>query len=394
MLHLLTPAAPRQSIEPDREDNEDNEDKEGWKSMFETPQYPHYPRYPLLIERRLISRLWGGQRITNWLGLPPPVPERLGESWEVYASNRIRNGHLRGWSLHQATRVYPQQLIGQRALERYGGSFPLLAKFIDANDRLSLQVHPDDTYAHRYEAHTGFHGKTEAWYILDARPGAEVYYGLRAGVTQADFAAAVGAGEAEDLVNRVPVQAGDVIFVPPGTPHAINEGIMIFEIQESSDLTYRLYDYNRRDPVSGELRELHLDKGLDVLQLTPLDVAKPRPVACGPAAGGNLLVACDHFALEHWQLDDPVTLASDPATMEILTVIEGTGELVWERGRLALRCGDTVVIPAMLVEWTMRPTTCGWRVLRSYVPDMAQKSSLHLTLDKTTRDLQLVAPVP
>src|SRR5215210_537121 len=145
--------------------------------------------YPLLTERRLVQPIWGGTQLADWLALPEPHPERLGESWQVYDANPILNGPLAGRTLAQVTQQYGAALVGTRTIARYGADFPLLAKFIDAVDRLSIQVHPDDAYAHRHEAATGFHGKTEAWYILSATPGANVIYGLERPSNRNEFVA-------------------------------------------------------------------------------------------------------------------------------------------------------------------------------------------------------------
>jgi mannose-6-phosphate isomerase len=188
--------------------------------------------YPLLTERRLVQPIWGGTQLAAWLNLPEPRPDKLGETWEVYDQNRIINGPLAARSLADASRQYGAALVGTRTVEHYGADFPLLAKFIDAADRLSIQVHPDDAYAHRHEAAAGFHGKTEAWYILSAAPGATVIHGLARPSSRAELAAAIAAGQVDDWLRRLPIKAGDVIFVPAGTLHAIEAGIVLFEIQQ------------------------------------------------------------------------------------------------------------------------------------------------------------------
>jgi len=326
--------------------------------------------YPLLTERRLMQPIWGGTQLATWLGLPAPHPERLGESWQVYDANPILNGPLAGQTLAQATQQHGAALVGTRTIEQYGADFPLLAKFIDAADRLSIQVHPDDTYAHRHEAETGFHGKTEAWYILHAAPGANVIYGLERSTNRDEFTAAVEAGTVETLLHRVPVRAGDVIFVPAGTVHAIEAGIMLFEIQQKSDLTYRVYDYGRRDAKTGQPRELHLRKALDVMDTAPAPRAAIPPLPLSESR--ELLIACPFFALERWTLDGAHTLTSDPGTFDIWTLIEGDATLQWPDGRMALKCGDSVVIPATLGDYTLRPdaqATTVPHMLRVYVPN-------------------------
>jgi mannose-6-phosphate isomerase len=328
--------------------------------------------YPLAVERKLVQRIWGGQRLATRLRLNGSCPPQLGETWEVFDTNMIRNGHLAGQTLAQVAARYGAQLVGTRPLARYGAGFPLLIKFIDANDRLSLQVHPNDGYAHTHESATGFHGKTEAWYILEAEPGADIIYGLSQSIDRATFEAAVQAGNLEPLLQRVPVSKGDIILVPAGTLHAINAGIVLFEIQEKSDLTYRVYDYGRVDRATGKPRELHLQKALDVMDMTPPFVTKQRSLPLEEDGTRTLLVACSHFALEHWQITREQPHATSPESMAIITAIEGRGTLAWEEGKIDLCAGESLVLPAALGGWFLRPAqgTGMLHVLHSYVPDL------------------------
>ncbi|MBX0326502.1 class I mannose-6-phosphate isomerase [Oscillochloris sp. ZM17-4] len=320
--------------------------------------------YPLLTERRFVSPIWGGDRLAAWLDLPAPRPGRLGETWQTYDTNLVTNGPLAGRSIAAIAQEYGADFVGARSFARNGTDFPLLAKFIDAADRLSIQVHPGDAYAHTREADTGFHGKTEAWYILDADPGADVIYGLSRPSDRDAFAAAVRDGGLEDLLQRVPVAPGDVLFVPAGTIHAINAGIVLFEIQQKSDLTYRVYDYGRRDAQTGQLRELHLEKALDVSDFGPARYGKS--VALSLAPGRDLLVACPYFALEQQQIVGGADLGGHGG-FEILTLIGGGCTLAWPGGELPLRRGESAVIPAILTGYTLIGDATA---LRSYVPDM------------------------
>lgn len=322
------------------------------------------PLYPLRLERKLDHRLWGGSRLAAWFGLPQPWPTDLAESWQVYAENRVLNGPLAGRTLAAIARDYGPTLLGTLSPRHYGHDFPLLAKFIDANDRLSIQVHPDDAYAHTVEAHTGFHGKTEAWYIIAAEPGAGLVYGLRRATTPAEFRQAVAEGCLEELIHIVPVQAGDVIFVPAGTLHAINAGILLFEIQQTSDLTYRVYDYGRRDG-QGRLRELHLDKALAVLDFRPAGPAQVPPLPLAP--GHDLLVACPYFALERL-CGGEYTLAPRPTSFEIHTLIAGRAEIAGE----TLAPGESLLLPADREACTVQLSADGV-LLRCYVPDLADE---------------------
>ena len=343
---------------------------------------------PLRTERKLVAPLWGGSRLPAWLNLPPPRPERLGETWQVFETNRVTDGPFAGHTLAALVATHGAALVGTRTAARYGADFPLLAKFIDAGDRLSLQVHPDDYFAHNYEAHTGFHGKMEAWYILDAAPNATVTYGLNRPCTQAEFAAAVAAGSVETLMNQLPVAPADVIFVPAGTIHAINAGILLFEIQQKSDLTYRVYDYGRVDGKTGLPRELHLAKALAISNFDPTQQGKVQPLALTP--NRDLLIACPYFALERWTCRAALTSTTDPASFEILTVIGGTGTLQWPTGTMTLAHGESVVLPATLGEWAIAPLDHELTLLRAYVPDLA---SLTSTAYQVTPDEQRVAEV-
>ena len=323
---------------------------------------------PLRTERKLVEPIWGGARLAAWLNLPEPRPARLGETWQGFDANVVAEGPFAGRTLAELAAEHGAALVGRYTIEQYGADFPLLAKFIDADDRLSIQVHPDDAYAHSREAHTGFHGKTEAWYILDAAPAATVTYGLSRPSSREEFAAAVAAGTVEQLMGQLPVAPGDVVFVPAGTLHAINAGIVLFEIQQKSDLTYRVYDYGRRDAKTGQPRELHLAKALDVSSFAPAPGGKVAPLTLTP--GRDLLVACDYFALERWHGAVPRRWQTDPGSFEILTLIEGAGKLGWSGQTMALAQGDSVVLPASLGDWVLAPAGPALTFLRAYVPDL------------------------
>ncbi len=325
--------------------------------------------YPLLLAQRLVERIWGGERLATWLPPGSTCPPRTGECWLVYDDNVVRDGACAGLSLAAVTRLWGADLVGTRSFARYGHDFPLLLKLLDATDRLSIQVHPDDVYAHQHEAHTGFHGKNEAWYVLSATPDALVISGLRQPTTRAAFAAAVTAGTVEDLLHYQPVQAGDTLFIPAGTVHAINAGLVLFEVQEKSDLTYRVYDYGRVDNATGQPRALHLDKALAVINYTaaPCRPLTPQPLAADGSR--HLLTQCNYFALERWTLATALSAHTDPRSLEILTVTQGTVVLHTGGTARALRAGDAVVLPAVLGAYTLAPTTAPCELLRVYVPD-------------------------
>jgi len=307
--------------------------------------------------------------LAPWLGWPEPHPERLGEVWIAYDQNQVLNGALAGQSLAELAAAYGADFVGTRSFARYGADFPLLAKFLDAADHLSIQVHPADAYAHQFEAHTGFHGKTEAWYILETESGAEVIHGMLRASRRTEFAAAVEAGQVEALLRRLPVQPGDVVFVPAGTVHAINAGVMLFEIQQKSDLTYRVYDYQRRDAKTGQLRELHLARALDVMDYAAARQGIARPLRRSNIA--EVVVACPYFALEHWIIDGSLVAATNPASFEILICIAGSARLEHAPTSITLATGSSVVLPAVTGNYQLHAIDGPCRLLRVFVPDLA-----------------------
>ncbi len=230
--------------------------------------------YPLRFVPRLKERLWGS------------------ESWEISAVEGdvsvVKGGFLEGNPLDELVEVYMGELVGDKNFERFGQEFPLLIKFIDARDRLSVQVHPSDELA---AARHGAFGKTEMWVILSAAPGARLFIGFKPGVTRERYVAAVADGTVGELLNEVPVTPGDALFIPAGTVHAIGEGIVLAEIQQTSDVTYRIFDWNRVDE-QGNPRELHTELALDAI-----DFAAPvRRVTQRPATGeAAMLVESPHF---------------------------------------------------------------------------------------------------
>jgi mannose-6-phosphate isomerase len=312
---------------------------------------------PLVLERRLESRVWGGAQLAHWLNLAD-APAPLAEVWLIYAENRILGGPLAGLTLAEATARYGPALVGSANTARSGDQFPLLAKLLDAADHLSVQVHPDDAYAHSVEAATGFNGKTEAWYILEAAPGADLIHGFARPVSREECAAAVRDNTLLELLRRVPARAGETVFVPAGTIHAINAGVMLFEIQQTSDLTYRVYDYGRP-------RELHLERALDVLGYEPSPPAVQAPERLDERA--TRLVSCDYFTMERWELAAPLESSTDAATFEIWTAIDGAATLRSAHRAITLGRGDSVVLPASLGAFTLEPAGSA-TLLRCYAP--------------------------
>ena len=331
------------------------------------------PLLPLPLTCSLHPTLWGGRCLEAHAGKPLPPDAAIGESWETELSCAVREGPYTGTTLGELVELLGEDLLGWRAVEVLGLRFPLLAKFLDARQPLSVQVHPDDAYAAEYEG--GKLGKTEVWYILHAEPGAQVVYGLSRASSRDEVRAAIEADRLEDLLALHQVAAGDVIFVPAGTVHAIGGGIVLYELQEYSDVTYRLYDYARLQ-ADGTRRALHVESSLDVMRYTP-DNARVMPVALADAtlASGSrrVLAACRYFVLEEIRLVGAWERATNGASCEIVSVLEGACRLNAgdDVSATVLQRGETVVLPARLGTYQLAGEA---RVMRSYVPEENDRS--------------------
>jgi len=269
------------------------------------------------LEPQFKPRVWGGRRLAERFGLDASEP--IGEAWMVFDENRIASGPYAGRVLAEVLPRLGEAFLGRAVVERYGHRLPLLVKFLDTADWLSVQVHPDDAYARSHEAESGWLGKAEAWVVLEAEPDARVIYGVKRPVTREELRAAAQDGTILELLNFVPVQQGDVIYVPPGTIHALGPGLLVYEVSQRSDLTYRLYDYGRG-------RELHLDRALDVARLEPLPV-RTRRLGSGvllDEAEFGLLADSDAF----WPPEEACVLEQGlelPARGRVLAAGKGCG---------------------------------------------------------------------
>jgi len=341
--------------------------------------------YPIRLEASLHETLWGGRRLERdgWKRLPQ-ANVAIGEAWETEISNVVQNGAHAGKTLGALVNELGPFLLGTQTLAIFGMRFPLLAKFIDANARLSVQVHPDDNYASVHEG--GKLGKTEFWYILATEPGASIVHGFKAATSRAEVERAIQDVTLEHLLHEENVQPGDVIFVPAGTVHAIGSGVLLYELQEYSDITYRMYDYGRLT-ADGKPRELHIERSLDVARYAPSQRIKVNPVALSSEPGyeERCLVACRYFVTRELRLKEYRTLAAATgSSCVILTCLQGT-PVVWYPGtdepglkgdfrRYAsekLASGQTMILPAALGRYIIEgPGT----VLRSYVPEAADEA--------------------
>lgn len=320
--------------------------------------------YPLILTPHLSRRLWGAAALADWLNLPDASGgDPWGESWQVWAGNVIVNGPLAGRTLRDAVDIWGEELTGTAGARRYGRNFPLLAKFIGAARDLSLQVHPDDDQARRLRPAAGEPGKSEAWLILQAEPGAFIYRGFRSEVTVDQVRAATADDSLDRLLLRVPVRPGDVIWNPPGTVHAVGAGLLLYEIQQPSDITFRLYDFGRRDS-SGRLRELHIDDALAVADLSAAGPALTSPEAL--QAGETLLVSTPEFILSRIEAGASAELTTGTATVELLTALDSPASLTDGSSELELPAGTSLVLPAEDRAYSLRSDS---PLLRARLPE-------------------------
>lgn len=315
---------------------------------------------PLFFERRLKEKIWGGNRLVTLFDWVIPDnwenQKKIGESWQLSdvpgEESPVLNRRFAGKTLRDLMKQSGKEILGL-AKPSAGDRFPLLMKLLDTSDALSVQVHPDDALAAKWGERDG--GKTEAWFVIAAEEGARLTAGLKPGTDAASFGKAIQSGSAADCLESFEVSPGDAILVPAGLVHAIGPGLTLAEIQQTSDLTYRLYDWGRLGD-DGKPRELHVEKGL---QASNYSMGKPlieharwrRPT---PGFREGQLVHCDQFKLSLGEVDEPVVLRT-PGRPVIVTVIEGEGEIAWGvQCKEILEPGATVLIPASLPEYELR----------------------------------------
>lgn len=305
--------------------------------------------YPFLLNPSLHVKVWGGRRLATVMGKTLPTEEPFGEAWEMHDTATVANGPLAGRALSAVLADYGQELVGPGNNPAEG--LPLLAKFLDATDWLSVQLHPNDEQARELEGEP--RGKTEAWYVIEAEPGARLVIGLKPGTTPEQMAAAIESTTLEDLLVYADVVPGDVLFVRAGTIHALGPGLLIYEIQQSSDITYRLYDWGRLD-LNGKPREMHIEKGKRVANLQSL----PEIVHTGHQTGQIVeIVQSPYFTTLLYQLNDAngisIALNTERQRFHILTCIDGAAQVDAGETQVDLVKGRTALIPASVGAYTL-----------------------------------------
>jgi mannose-6-phosphate isomerase len=318
------------------------------------------------IEPIFSPRPWGARSLAPLFPEKSNLAEPLGEAWLTARDSKVATGPFAGKSLGESWRAMPTEWRGTRS-GTYG-DFPLLLKFLFPHDKLSIQVHPDDAYAAKFERAAGGRGKTEMWHIVSAAPHAELLIGLKPGVTREKFVASIARNTVEDLFLRHPVHPGESYFVEAGTQHAILPGMVVCEVQEYSDLTYRVYDYGRVDR-SGKSRELHVQKALEVTRFEGTRSGKVPPLSLhSPDAIKHLLAACKFFATERWDCDRTTAIECDPSEFQLLVILSGHGTLHDPLSYHAYRSGQAWFLPASLEVAHLQPREAT-SLLRVTVPE-------------------------
>lgn len=312
--------------------------------------------YPIKFENLYYERIWGGKDLEKFRN---NVPEGvIGESWDIAChkngTGKVANGELKGKGFDEVIKEYGNKFLGNSI--SIDEDFPLLIKLITAKDKLSVQVHPNDEYAKKIENDLG---KTEAWYVVDAEEGASLIVGTK-DCDKETFKKAIEYGNLDKYLNKIPVKKGDFFYVQSGLVHAICEGILIAEIQQSSDTTYRVYDYNRG-------REIHVEKALDVIDFSLKGENTQGITIKNDGYDKTYLCLGEYFTIQKYEVNTSVKEASDEDRFYLFTCVDGEGTIKYNGGEENISMGDSIFIPASLGEYEL----CGkFTLLKSYVPDV------------------------
>jgi mannose-6-phosphate isomerase len=324
--------------------------------------------YPLTFDTIFKDKIWGGQKIKTVLGKDfAPLPN-CGETWEVSDVEGnvsvVKEGNLKGESLRDLVAQYKDELVGKHVYEQYGDRFPLLIKFIDANDDLSIQVHPDDELAK--QRGSGY-GKTEMWYIMQADEGAKLNSGFNRAVSKEEYVQAVADNTIQDILNIEPAKPGDVFFLPAGRVHYIGKGLLLAEIQQTSDTTYRIYDFDRVDQTTGQKRELHTELAVDAIDYHHYDQYKTQYPSEENASVNA--VKSDYFVTNVLNFNQEVAHDYTQIDSFVILICVGGGLTIEAEGgyRVSLKMGQCALIPASVQQVTFVPDG-DMTVLETYVP--------------------------
>ncbi|MEP7093853.1 MAG: type I phosphomannose isomerase catalytic subunit [Flavobacterium sp.] len=298
--------------------------------------------YPLQFEPILKERIWGGEKLKTILN--KPITSKItGESWELSTVEGdvsvVANGVLKGKSLMDLINETPNEILGTKVYERFGKQFPLLFKYLDAREDLSIQVHPNDKLAK--ERHNSF-GKTEMWYVMQADADARIIVGFKEDSSKEEYLKHLNDKTLVSILDDVKAKPGDVFFLETGTVHAIGAGLVVAEIQQTSDITYRLYDFDRKD-AEGNTRELHVDLALDAINYKKVETQKKYETKTNVS---NTVVDCPYFTTNFLPLEDQVAVSKSGETFTVYMCIEGSFEIEYDGFKQSYIKGDTVLVPA------------------------------------------------
>lgn len=304
---------------------------------------------PIKFIPYLKSVIWGGEKICRYKGIEQ-MEDKIGESWEISAvpghESVVAEGPYKGMKITELIDCFGPELLGRSVFERYDGKFPLLVKLIDAQDNLSVQVHPDDELAKlRHDSL----GKTEMWYIIGADKDARIYSGFNRQLTPEEYMKMVEDNSIGQALAVHGSEPGDVFFLPAGRVHAIGAGNLLAEIQESSDITYRIYDYDRRD-AQGNPRELHTEQAKDAIDYTFHEEYKSPPA--DPSVADAVIAECGHFKADRLLLDGEMKLSFDDSSFTVVMCLEGSAS--FDGYEMTLKAGETVLVPAALTAFTLK----------------------------------------
>jgi mannose-6-phosphate isomerase len=329
--------------------------------------------YPFKFKPRFVEKMWGGRKIETVLGKPLPAGKQIGESWELYdfppgvvdgsadwISAEIANGPLAGRTLHQLVKEFGKGITGDVPLAGEHGQFPILIKYLDAREDLSVQVHPDEKYA---DAHPEAHLKSEAWYVVQHDQNARILKGFTPGTTRAQFESAIQSGTVESHIRAVPVKDGHCYYLPSGTIHALGAGILAAEVQTPSDTTFRVHDFNRVDPSTGKLRKLHVQEAMQCIDFDAKEIEQPRTHVGGLHTTVTRLVDSPYFTLEKVRFTEGVEEPVPYDEPVVWMILEGNGQVKVDGMKEPTKFGrgDTLLLPAGMDNPVIKTMTdCVW----------------------------------
>ena len=305
--------------------------------------------YPLQFEPILKERIWGGEKLKTILN--KPITSKItGESWELSTVEGdvsiVANGELKGKSLMDLINETPNEILGTEVYKRFGKQFPLLFKYLDAREDLSIQVHPNDKLAK--ESHNSF-GKTDMWYVTQADADARIIVGFKENSSKEEYLEHLNDKTLVSILDSVKAKPGDVFFLETGTVHAIGAGLVVAEIQQTSDITYRLYDFDRKD-AQGNTRELHVDLALDAINYNKVDTQKKYETKTNTS---NVVVDCPYFTTNFLPLENKLEVSKSGETFTVYMCIEGSLEIEYDGFIQSYKKGDTVLVPAEITAFIL-----------------------------------------